>query len=104
MAFAFASLSFVKKLRDAGIPSDQAEAHAEAAREFIMVELVTRHDLDTARRELQSSIDTTRHDLETLRRELEAAIDNLGLRLTVRMGVMLAAGLTLLGAVLKLPS
>ena len=108
MAFAFDSLSFAKKLRDAGIPQDQAEAHAEAAREFIMLELVTRHDLDTARRELQSAIDATRHDLEasiaTLRRELEASIDNLGLRLTVRMGVMLAAGLSLLGAVLKLHS
>lgn len=97
MAFAFDSLSFAKKLPDAGVPQDQAEAHAEAAREFIMVELVTRHDLDTARRELQSAIDTAR-------RELEASIDNLDLRLTIRMGVMLAAGMTLLGAVLKLHS
>ena len=68
-----------------GIPQEQAEAHAEAAREFIMVELVTRQDLDTARRELQSAIDTTR-------RELESALDNLGLRLTVRMGIMLSGG------------
>jgi CBS-domain-containing membrane protein len=97
MAFAFDSLGYAKKLREVGVPQEQAEAHAEAAREFIMVELVTRQDLDTARRELQSAIDTTR-------RELEAALDNLGLRLTVRMGIMLAAGLTLLGAVLKLHS
>jgi len=34
--------------------------------------------------------------------KLEAAMDNLGLRLTVRMGVMLAAGLTLLGAVSRI--
>ncbi len=34
-----------------------------------------------------------------MRRELDAAMDNLGLQLTVRMGVLLAAGLTLLGAV-----
>ena len=39
MAFAFDSLGYAKKLRDAGVPQDQAEAHAEAAREFIMVEL-----------------------------------------------------------------
>lgn len=69
-----------------------------------MVELVTRHDLDNARRELQSTIDTVRRELDTTRRELEAAMDNLGLRLTVRMGVMLAAGLSLLGAVLKIHS
>ncbi len=35
-------------------------------------------------------------------RDLEAKIENLSLRLGVRMGIMLAAGLTLLGAVLKL--
>jgi hypothetical protein len=35
---------------------------------------------------------------------LRIAIDTLTLRLTIRMGVMLAAGLTLLGAVLELHS
>ncbi|HEU0217684.1 MAG TPA: hypothetical protein VFQ90_13580 [Stellaceae bacterium] len=40
--------------------------------------------------------------LDELRRDLDSKIENLSLRMTVRMGVMLAAGLTLLGAVLKL--
>ncbi len=48
MAFAFDTLGYAKKLRDAGLPQAQAEAHAEAAREFIMTELVTRYDLETA--------------------------------------------------------
>jgi hypothetical protein len=77
MAFAFDSLSYAKHLRDNGVPQDQAEAHAEAARQFIMAELVTKADL-------------------------QLALDNIALRLTVRTGVMLAAGLTILGAVLKL--
>lgn len=34
--------------------------------------------------------------------DLQLALDNLALRLTVRTGVMIAAGLTILGAVLKL--
>jgi hypothetical protein len=84
MAFAFDSLGYAKKLRDAGLAQDQAEAHAEAAREFIMAELATRNDL------------------EALHRQFDAKLDNLGLRLTVRMGVMLAAGLSILAAVLKL--
>ncbi|HZK90056.1 MAG TPA: hypothetical protein VFC56_07925 [Stellaceae bacterium] len=84
MAFAFDSLGYAKKLRDAGLPQNQAEAHAETAREFIMTELVTRTDLETVRRELQSAI-------EPLRRDMDAKIDNLGLRLTVRMGVMFVA-------------
>ena len=69
-----------------------------------MHELVTRYDLQavkddlgTVRRELQTAIDTSR-------RELEAKIDTLSLRLTVRMGVMFAAGLSILAVVLKLHS
>ena len=79
MAFTFDSLSYAKHLRDNGVPQDQAEAHAEAAKMFIMNELVTKEDL-------------------------RSALETQTLRLSVRMGVMLAAGLTLLGAVLKLHS
>ncbi|MBV9861555.1 MAG: hypothetical protein JO267_05350 [Alphaproteobacteria bacterium] len=109
MAFAFDSLGYAKRLRDAGIAPDQAEAHAEAARDFMLAELVTRYDLDITRRELESAIDGVRRDLDNVRRdldiarrELQGSIDQMGLRLTVRMGVMLVAGLTLLGAVLRL--
>jgi hypothetical protein len=73
----------------------RAEAHAEAARQFIMAELVTRYDVDVLRRELETQIDV-------LRRELEAKIDTLSMRLTIRMGVMLAAGVAALAAVIKL--
>jgi hypothetical protein len=56
-----------------GVPGDQAEAHAEAARDFIMTEL-----------------------------DLEGALDRLTLRMTVRFGIMLVAGLGALAALLKL--
>lgn len=114
MAFASDSLGYAKKLRDAGVPQDQAEAHAEAAREFIMTELATHQDLDLLRREFRREFDglrgefeglrgdfgRLRSDFEGLRREVELKIDNLGLRLTVRLGVMMTAGLSILGAVL----
>lgn len=73
----FDTLGYAKRLRDKGVPSDQAEAHAEAARDFIMIELVTKNDLTLA-------------------------LDNLALRLTVRLGAMLAAGIALLGAMNRL--
>jgi hypothetical protein len=80
MAYAFDTLGYAKRLRDAGISQEQAEAHAEAAREFVMGELVTRADL-------------------------QAAMDTLSLRLTLRLGVMLATGLAtsigLLAAIIK---
>jgi hypothetical protein len=77
IAFALDTLGYAKHLRDSGVPIDQAEAHAEAARDFIMAELVTKIDL-------------------------EAALDRVTLRMTVRFGVMLVAGIGALAALLKL--
>ena len=45
MAYTFDRLGYAKRLRDRGVPQDQAEAHAEAARDFIMAELVIKADL-----------------------------------------------------------
>ena len=77
MAFALDTLGYAKHLRDNGVPGNQAEAHAEAARDFIMTELVTKVDL-------------------------EAALDRVTLRMTVRFGVMLVSGIGALAALLKL--
>ena len=84
MAYAFDTLGYAKRLRDAGISQGQAEAHAEAAREFVMGELATKADL------------------QAIRADLQAAMDTLSLRLTLRLGVMLAAGLATLAAIIKL--
>ncbi|KMO19755.1 hypothetical protein [Methylobacterium indicum] len=67
MAYAFDTLGYSKALREAGIAQDHAEAHAAAAREFIMVDLVTKEDLRTAL------------ELQTL-------------QMTVRLGGLIAAG------------
>lgn len=48
MALAFDTLGYAKRLRDHGVKLEIAEAHAEAARDFIMAELVTKSDLKAA--------------------------------------------------------
>jgi hypothetical protein len=95
VAFTFDSLAFAKHLREYGVPHEQAEAHAEAARTFIMNELITKEDF-------RSGVDELRRDIEGKLENLSLRMDGISLRLTVRMGVMFAAGLSLLGAVLKL--
>jgi hypothetical protein len=77
MTFALDTLGYAKHLRDHGVPQQQAEAHAEAVRQFVFTEIVTKQDL-------------------------QLALDNLALRLTIRLGTMLAAGIALLGAINKL--
>lgn len=58
-----------------------------------MVELATRQDLLALRQ-----------DMTVTAQGLQTAMENLSLRLTIRVGVMLAAGLTVLGAVLRFHS
>jgi hypothetical protein len=77
MVYTFDSLGYAKRLRDRGLPQDQAEAHAEAARDFIMAELVTKQDL-------------------------ALALETQTLRLTVRLGAMLVIAIGALATLLKL--
>jgi hypothetical protein len=83
--YAFDILGHSKRLRDAGAPQLQAEAHADAAGEFVMAKLVTKTDI------------------QTLSTHFDAKLDNLSLRLTIRLGVMLVVGISILAAVIKLP-
>jgi hypothetical protein len=91
VAWAFDTLGYAKRLREAGVANPQAEAHAEAAREFIMIELVTKQDLQAVRQ-----------DLLATKQELQAAMDTLTLRLTVRLGGMIAAGIGALALLQRL--
>jgi hypothetical protein len=75
--YAFDTLGYAKRLRTAGVSQEQAEAHAEAVRDFVMGELVTKSDL-------------------------QAAMDTLSLRLTLRLGVMLATAVGILAVIIKL--
>jgi hypothetical protein len=77
VAWAFDTLGYARRLRDAGVPNPEAEAHAEASREFIMGEVVTKTDM-------------------------QAAMDTLTLRLTVRLGGMIAAGIGALALLQRL--
>jgi hypothetical protein len=77
MVYTFDSLGYAKRLRDRGIPQDHAEVHAEAARDFIMGELVTKQDL-------------------------ALAMETQTLRLTVRLGTIVVVGLGALATILKL--
>jgi hypothetical protein len=77
MVYTFDSLGYAKRLRDRGLPQDQAEVHAEAARDFIMAELVTKQDL-------------------------ALALETQTLRLTVRLGAMLVIAIGALATIMKL--
>ena len=99
MVYAMDTLGYAKRLRDAGVPQQQAEAHAEAARDFVMGELVTKTDLQST---VQNAAQLLETKIGTVETRLEAKIDAQTLRLTVRLGGIMAAGIALLAAVQKL--
>jgi hypothetical protein len=88
VAFAFDTLGYAKRLCEAGISNGHAEAHAEAARDFIMTELVTKPDLYAVKSELDLRLLATRNDLQ-------AAMDKMALQLTVRLGGIVVASVGL---------
>ncbi len=105
MAYAFDTLSYAKRLRDAGIAQQHAEAHAEAAREFVMGELATKADVLAVKADVQAvrvDLQAMKADIQAMKTDLQAAMETLSLRLTLRLGIMLAAGLATLAAIIKL--
>lgn len=112
MAYAFDTLSYAKRLRDAGIAQQHAEAHAEAAREFVMGELATKADVLVVKADVLAvkadvqavrvDLQAMKADIQAMKTDLQAAMETLSLRLTLRLGIMLAAGLATLAAIIKL--
>jgi hypothetical protein len=95
VVWAFDTLGYAKRLREAGVPNPQAEGHAEVAREFIMIELVTKQDLQAAINSLEARLGA-RIDA------LQAAMETQTLRLTVRLGGIVAAGISILALIERL--
>lgn len=84
MAVALDTLRFTQRLEQVGVSREQATAHAELARDMILADVPTRQDLGELKREIDSSL-----------RELE-------LRMTVKIGAIVAAAVAVVAAVQKL--
>jgi uncharacterized coiled-coil DUF342 family protein len=133
MTVSFDTLSFAKRLTEAGEKPTVAEAHAMALKEFVMDTIATKVDLRELGRSLgeeiqdvrddignvRTEINDVRQDLTAFRKEvserfatkdelrheiglLRKDIDAMGLKLTVRMGGMLAVGIGAVATLSKL--
>lgn len=106
MVYAYYMLKYFKLLRDASLPAEQDEADVEAARDFIMTELVTKTDLnaeiDSVRRELAATADGLRRDNVELRRYVDDRMERQTLQLTVRLGGLMIAGIGVLAVTIEL--
>jgi hypothetical protein len=94
----FDTLSYARRLRQAGVPEPQAEAMADATRELVMQDVASKSDIVG----VKADIAGIKADLGALEQRLIASMETLSLRLTVRMGLMLAASLSLMTALIGL--
>jgi hypothetical protein len=132
MSVSFDTLSFAKRLTEAGEKPAVAEAHAMALKEFVMDTIATKADIQALGRSLGEEIQDVRDEIADVRVEvrgefakvrseisglterfatkdelrhevglLRKDIDAMGLKLTVRMGGMLAVAVGVVATLSK---
>lgn len=78
----FDTLAYANKLKQAGVPIEQAEVHAEALLEVFEDRIATKQDLKTEVETLRVSLKT---EIETLRINTQSEIDALRNDMHVKM-------------------
>src|SRR5437764_1066216 len=112
----FDTLSYARRLKQAGVPDAQAEAMADATRELVVSDSASkgyiaalktdiegvRAEIAAVRTELKAAIAAVRAEIVAAEQRVMAAMETLGLRLTVRLGGLIAVGIAVLAAIIKL--
>ena len=87
----FDTHAFVKRLTAAGMPVEQAEVLADESTRLVGEQVATKQD-----------IALLRSDIELLRADMTAMEQRIKDQLTIRLGVMLAAAVAVMAALVKL--
>ena len=95
---AFDTLTYAKKLQEAGVPPQQAEAHAGALKELVEGNLATRQDL----LEMEARLEARFSAFEVKMAALEVRMAEMETRLLVRLGAIMVGGIAILGVLMKL--
>ncbi|NVI82358.1 hypothetical protein [Janthinobacterium sp. BJB401] len=88
MPIQFDTLDYAKRLASAGVPTQQAEAHATALGEVLGSAVVVHGELAALERNLLGEIKLAAHNVDTKVGALELKIDALELRLDTRIDAL----------------
>ena len=88
MPIQFDTLDYAKRLASAGVPTQQAEAHATALGEVLGSAVVVHGELAALERNLLGEIKLVSHNVDTKVGALELKIDALELRLDTRIDAL----------------
>ncbi len=87
---AFDTLVYAKKLKAVGFSEAQAETLAESQAQLIESRLATKQDIELVRRDMK--------ELET---SLKRDMKEIEMRLTIRMGTLIAASIAIVATLVK---
>ena len=101
-ALAFDTYAAVKKLKEAGFTEQQAEAQTALLTDVIAGELATKHDIETVKLDIENVRTELKRDIEALRADMKHDMKELELRLTIKLGAMLALAIGAVATLVKL--
>ncbi|MGQ0664816.1 MAG: coiled-coil domain-containing protein [Pseudomonadota bacterium] len=108
-ALALDTHAAIKRLKEAGFTEAQAEAQVGLLADTIAKDLATKTDLSATAGALRAEIAAVRAEIAALRAEmknefaaLRSEMRELELRLTIKLGVMMAASVAIVAALVKL--
>ena len=103
---AFDTHKYVKRLTAAGMPEPQAEVVADEQRALIEEQLATRQDIKESeaatRQDIKESEAATRRDIKELEAATRRDLKELEQRMTIRLGIMMVASVTILSAMVTI--
>jgi len=109
----FDTLSYAKKLKAAGFTEEQAEVQAEALAEIVDERLATKQDIlelkrdikeleTTLKRDMKELETTFKRDMKDLETTFKRDMKELDMRLTIRLGTMMAISIAVVATLVKL--
>jgi len=101
-AIAFDTLVYAKKLKSVGFTEAQAEALAESQAQLIESRLATKQDIELVRRDMKELETSLKRDMKALDVSLKRDIKEIEMRLTIRMGILIAASIAIVATLVKL--
>lgn len=110
---AFDTLRYAKKLKEVGFTEQQAEVQAECIKDIIDDKLATKQDLKelevNLKRDIKEQETSLTRDIKHLEERIAASeertnerIASMGYKITMRLGSIMVAGITVLGLLMHL--
>jgi len=79
----FDPIDYIHKLKEAGVPEQQAETHAKALSEIIESNLATKQDIERIRSEMATKIELEKAKVEIIKWAIGAVLMAAGLSIAI---------------------